>query len=390
MRHSAFSVTTFPIRFLVLLVGLTITAWPAATQAQSQGIPERVSDLEQRTSALEQQVSSQGQQLATVQQQLATQGQRLATQGQQLATQGQQIATLTQRIAGLQPLNLTVDCTAGQTVAGALAQAGQRPSRVVITVVGVCTEAVAIFRSNTVLRGASVGDGLQGPSATSTVLEIHAARDVILDRLTLIGGRGVQINTRSEVLIANSRVIGSSFHGVTIFSAVVDLVNTTVEGSAIVGIQAMSGSILRLNNSVVQDNRGGLDVANGSFVLLDGGTQVVSNGGGVSVSFGSTLHVGNAIVSNNRGGGVALTGGSVAHFGFGGGVGVIRENGDHGLLLRDTSVASSLFEGGTAQIIGNGGVGVFCSGSPAVAQIVGQIGTVNGNTLGDINCPVSQ
>lgn len=375
MRNAVCDFTIPPIRFLVLIVTVAVTVWPASTQAQSQGLEQRVSALEQRTSALEQQVSSQGQQLATVQ--------------QQVATQGQQIVALTQRIAALEPLNLTVNCAAGQTVAGALAQAGQRPSRVVITVVGVCTEAVAIFRSHTVLRGASIGDGLQGPSATSSVLQV-SAKDVVLDRLTLAGGRGVQINPRSEVLITNSRVVGSSFHGVSIFSAVVDVGTTTVEGNTVVGIQAMSGSILRLNNSVIQTNGSALDVANGSFALLDGGTRLVSNGSGGSASFGSTLHVGNTIVESNGGAGLSLTGGSVVHFGFAGGVGVIRANTGHGMQVRDTSVASSLFEGGSAQITNNGGFGVFCSGPPAVAQIVGQIGTVSGNVAGQINCPVSQ
>jgi hypothetical protein len=290
---------------------------------------------------------------------------------------------------GLQPLNLTVDCNAGQTVAGALGQAGQRPSLVVILISGVCVESVAINRNNTDLRGATPGDGLQAPSAQANVLSI-GARDVSVSGLTLSGGTGVLIGAGSAVRIMNSRVVGSSFHGMSIFSAFVDLSSTTVEGNAILGIQAMSGSLLRLRGSFIQNNGGGLGIANGSFLLLDGGTQVVSNGSGASVNFGSTLHVGTARVENNDMSGVDLAGGSVAHFGFGGGVGVVRNNGGHGLLLLDTSVASAAFEGGTAQIVDNGGFGILCSGPPAVAQIVGQIGTVSGNTLGDINCPISQ
>ena len=104
---------------------------------------------------------------------------------------------LEQRLALLEPLNLTVNCGSGDTVGGALGQAGDRPSRVVITVVGVCIERVDIFRSNTVVRGASLGDGVQSPSATSSVLEVHAARDVTLSRLTLSGGHGIRSQAHS-------------------------------------------------------------------------------------------------------------------------------------------------------------------------------------------------
>lgn len=355
---------------VILTAGLVITVRPAT--AQGQGIPQRVEALEIQAVTLSEQIADLQQLVATLQQQVVTQA---------------QIANVTAQVASLQPLNLTVDCNSGQTVGSALQQAGPRASRVTITVVGVCMEAVTISRNNTTLQS-TTGGGLQAPSDQANVLSI-GAKDVTIAGLTLSGGRGVQVNSRSNVSITNSQVIGSAFHGVSIFSAVVDVRNTTVSGSAVVGIQANSGSILRLNsNSVVQGNVYGLDIADGSFALLDGGTLV--DGNGVSVSFGSTLQVGNAIVRNSGGAGVTLTGGSVAHFGFGGGLGVISGHASHGMLLRDTSVASSFFSGGAAQITDNGGFGVFCSGPPAVAQIVGQIGIVTGNTSGQSNCPVGQ
>ncbi len=373
-RILRFTMTNLPlfsshIRAVILIAGSVIAVWPAT--AQGQGIPQRVEALEIQAVTLSEQIADLQQLIATLQQQAVTQG---------------QIANVTAQIASLQPLNLTVDCNSGQTVGSALQQAGARTSRVTITVVGVCMEAVAISRNNTTLRS-TTGGGLQAPSAQANVLSI-GANDVTIAGLTLSGGRGVQINSRSNVSIVNSQVIGSAFHGVSIFSAVVDVRNSTVSGSAVVGIQAMSGSILRLHNSAVENNAFGVDVANGSFALLDGGTLV--DGGGVSVSFGSNLQVGNATVTNSAGPGIQLTGGSVAHFGFGGGLGVIRDNASHGMLLRDTSVASSLFSGGAAQITDNGGLGVYCSGTPAVAQLVGHIGTVTGNTLGQTNCPVGQ
>ena len=350
-----------------------------ALERQGAAWSEQIADLQQLIATLQQQAATQGPQLALLTQQVAGLQQQIAALQQQAATQGVQIASL-------QPLNLTVDCTSGQTVGSALQQAGSRASRVTISVVGVCAEAVAISRNNTTLQS-TTGGGLQAPSDVANVLSI-GAQDVIISGLTLSGGRGVHINSRGNVSILNAQVVDSKFHGVSIFSAVVDVRNTTISGSAGVGIQAMSGSLLRLHNSTVVNNAFGLDVANGSFALLDGGTLV--NGGGVSVSFGSNLQVGKATVTNSAGAGVTLTGGSMAHFGFGGGLGVTSGNLGHGMLLRDTSVASSLFGGGTAQITDNGGFGVFCSATPAVAQLVGPIGTVTGNTLGQNSCPVGQ
>jgi hypothetical protein len=329
--------------------------------ALGQGIPQRLDALERQVNGLE----------------------------RKEVNEDQLLAVLKQQLTALQPLNLTVDCGGGQTVGAALAQAGQRASRVVITITGVCSESVTVNRSNTVLQAGSPGSGLSDPSANTNVLSINGAHDVTVNGLTLSGGAGVRIQT-GHVSMVNSYVSGSSSHGVVIFGGELDVVNTTVEGSAIDGIQAISRSTLRLQSSVIQNNGFALDISDGSFALLDGNTQVINNRGNVGVTFGSMLHVGNAIVENNAHGGISLMGGSVAHFGFGGGLAVISGNSGDGLQLRDTSEASSLQEGWTVQIVNNTGFGVFCSGPPAVAQIVGQLGTVTGNTVGQINCPVSQ
>lgn len=310
---------------------------------------------------------------------------------QAVAALEERLAAVTEQVNLLRPLNLTVDCGAGQSVGAALAQAGFRASRVTLTIAGVCTEEVVITRNNTVLRAAAPGAGLQAPTPTANVLRI-GARDVQVNGLALAGGTGVIVGRRSSVVIANSQLTGSSFHGVAIFGADVEINNSTIAGSAVLGIQAMSGSRLALVNTRLQGNRFGLDIANGSFALLDGNTQVdgQGSGSGVSVSFNSTLHVGRAEVKGSNGDGVMLAGGSAAHFGFGGGLSVISGNAGNGLRLGDTSVASDRGEGGSVDILNNGGYGVWCAGSPAVAQLAGPIANVAGNALGQVSCPISQ
>jgi hypothetical protein len=286
------------------------------------------------------------------------------------------------------PIHITVHCgEPGETVAAALQQAGWGPNQLVITVSGVCTEAVQIGRNNTTLRGGADGAGLVNPESTGDVLSV-GAKDVKVDRLTLQGG-SVLVGRGSSVRITNSSVRDSPDNGVTIVSSFVEFTNTTVEYSAREGVKLDSGSTVRFENCWIHHNDGALDVANGSFADLGGGSRFTDNTGGIAVSFGSMLHVSDVVIENNLHDGIGATGGSVVHFGYGGGVAVIRGNTGNGVFLRDTSLVTSLFEGGAAEITGNGGWGVFCSAPPAVAQIVGPLGTVSGNLAGEINCPTS-
>jgi hypothetical protein len=206
--------------------------------------------------------------------------------------------------------------------------------------------------------------------------------------LTLKGGQGVIISPRSRVTIARTRIVDSTFHGLTTFGASVDLTDVTIEGSAILGVQALSGSRVSFQRTVVKNNRFAMDIGLGSFASLDGDSVVASNGGSVTVNFGSMLQVGNAVIEDNSATGLQATGGSVIHFGLGGGIGIIRRNTGDGMSLTDTSVASALYMGGHAEIRDNGRFGVSCSASPGVAQLVGPIGVVEANTEGDINCPI--
>jgi hypothetical protein len=118
---------------------------------------------------------------------------KVAVAEQLLVNQGQQISSLQQRVVSLEsavfrPRAFTVDCAGGQTIAGALAQA-PAAGLVMITVVGQCTEAVTIDRHNTILLGASPGDGLQPPSPADDVLTVTRGAHVTLDQVTLTGGR---------------------------------------------------------------------------------------------------------------------------------------------------------------------------------------------------------
>ena len=350
-----------------LIVYAVLALLPGSAHAQQQGMPQRVSSLEERVDALEQSQQS----VQQIQQQLQQ-------------TQ-QQLAKLTGRLAQLEPYVVTVDCGAGQTVTAALAAAGLRASRAVITVVGTCMESVIVHRHNTVLRAGSPGAGIQSAGSNSALSV--GARSVVVEGLAVTGG--ALLSPGSEVRFTNATITGSQLHGILLLGAEAVLFGTTVENNAVLGIQAMSGSSVFLEASTIRGNAFALGVGAGSVARLDGGTQVTGNGAGIDVGFGSMLLAGNATVADNSGSGITARGGSVLHFGFAGGVATISDNIGDGIMLHDVSVASSLFLGGGADIVNNGGYGVRCSGAPAVAQIVQQIGNVSGNAAGQIDCPTS-
>lgn len=310
----------------------------------------------------------------------------VATLQQQIATQGQQIGSLGQRVTTLentwQDTNIDVNCGAGQTIAAALSQAARLTGRVTVIIAGVCTEAVTIGRSSTVLRGATAGDGLRGPTADSTVVRVvRGARDVTLSQLTVTGGKiGVRVGQGASVVLASSQVIGTGFHGVFVDGSV-EIRQTTVDGAGGSGVFGWVGATVRMNNSVIQNSASrGLELQVNATAQVDGGSRLANNQGGAGLWFGAVLNLRDAIVENNRQDGVSASGGSTVLIGAGT---VIRGNQFNGLRLGDTSVAGSF---GPAELTGNGAWGVFCSGTPAVAQLTGALGLVSGNILGQSNC----
>jgi hypothetical protein len=86
------------------------------------------------------------------------------------------------------PIACTVSCANGGTVSSALALAPRTTAGLTITIKGTCVEAVDHVPGNVTLQGASSGDGLQAPAASSSpVLGINGA-GVTLDNLTISGG----------------------------------------------------------------------------------------------------------------------------------------------------------------------------------------------------------
>lgn len=347
----------------------------------------------------------------------------------------------------LQPQDVTVDCSAGQTVGEALETSPSVP--LTITILGTCTEDVRISRDNVTLRGATSTDGLNAVSANSWVVSLENARGVHLESMTIRGGRiGVTANS-SEVSAHGLQVTGTPEFGIWVSGSRANLWNTSVDGATGQGVTALEGGSVLMDGGtvsgsrmtgIVSDNGGsirliGVLVTGSGFhavTAMHGGsvrmfnTTVEDNEGtGVFAFQGGSVHVGGGLVRNNRAGGVGanagtadihggrVTGNPYGVFGYNGGhltiqagavvdnnagdgvqlsggstlaiqQATVTENEGNGIALSDTSVVVG---SGDNIITNNGGWGVQCAPDPAVAMISGPLGAFSGNGAGDEDCP---
>src|SRR6516165_7920539 len=136
------------------------------------------------------------------------------------------------------PINCTVSCARGGKVASALALAPRTTAGLTITIAGTCVEAVDQVPGNVTLQGASSGDGLEAPAASSNpVLGISGA-GVTLDNLTISGG---------ATAIGNNLIIEGSSSRNVFANGTITLNSSTIEHSNGDGIDANSGGIVFLN-----------------------------------------------------------------------------------------------------------------------------------------------
>jgi hypothetical protein len=300
------------------------------------------------------------------------------------------VADLLARVTGLethfQTGPIDVDCGAGGTIGAALQQANGRPGAVGIRITGVCVESVVISRHAVRLFAGAPGAGITPPNPNQTALIVSAARDVVVDGLTLTGGNSaMSLNHGGQATVRNSVITGASIAGLTLDNGgVVELQNTNVTGN-FDGISANGGSSVRVIGGRIANTRIGVGLYTGSTVSLDGGALVTGNQSASNVRFGATLNTRTATIENN-GGGISVKGGSSLLLG---GNTIIQNNTGHGVTLEDTSVVGVLGSD-QPQIINNTGWGVRCAAAPAVAMIAsGGAGIITGNAMGQTNCPVS-
>jgi len=326
----------------------------------------------------------------------------------------QRMAAVEQRVtateSALKPLNVTVDCAAGQTVGAALTQVAAHPRPVVINILGECSEGVTISRHDVTLQG---GGLIRPTGGNTTVLSVGIGlRGIQLGNMTLTGGgRGLRIRSGSTVTaqnltIQNSqgtfggglslewggylRIFGSTIRnhawgGVFVSGGELDIAGVTIEDNGGAGIAGESGASLLIQSAIVRRNREGLSLSTGASAIGEENTVDDNTSSGAKLASGH-LQMSLTSFSNNGADGVTARAGSSVDLNFA----TIGNNAGNGVRLRDTSVGTL---GGANQITQNANYGVLCDPAPAVAQAAAfsvlDASTVFGNGVGQSNCPTN-
>jgi hypothetical protein len=213
-----------------------------------------------------------------------------------------------------------------------IAKAGAVPP-VMINVSGTCKESVLIQNFDRLTLNAKPGAVIVGPSKdVSAAVTIAQSSFVSLQGFLIKGG-----------LVGVGCYVNSTC----------DLTGLTVENATNEGVRyARSKGIV--DATVFQNNGAGLNVVNGSTVLLIGGTSQGNANAGVGVASGSNLTMQGATVQNNAGDGVhAILGSTLRMFDN-----TISGNGGNGISLFSHS-DGSLEQDVTGNVVtGNAGSGV--------------------------------
>src|SRR5262245_35750270 len=333
----------------------------------------------------------------------------------------------------LQTIN--VNCGAGQTLGGALAQIADRDGPNLINVSGTCTAGTNINGFNRLtIQGPATFDFPGGQS-----LAFFASRTINLTRLTLIHGNGLNLQD-SSLTLTNVAVQNSLGNGISINSGSSllidgDVVASSITNSAGDGIAVRSGSTVDLSGTVTISGsgsgaifmRGGatrmssgdsglIDIANNArggisgddFSILNvfnssalGTVSIHDNGGPGIAMFGGGLDIsGNVLINGN------LTAGAPADWPFPVGDVLIMGGGGSfgdgvqitgGSSLPTVAVLSGEFFLGGATVSGAGGVSLqggsklLAIGTNSISALTcdatswtsGPLGTVGSNNCGD-------
>src|SRR5262245_11622276 len=147
---------------------------------------------------------------------------------------------------------VNVNCgVAGHTIANALRRQVVGGG-LVVRISGTCNENVDIFRDDIILRGVAAGATINGPDTNDPTVLIDGARRVVIENLTISGGR--------------DGVTGIRGAGFTLDSV-------TVQGAARLGVVASYGSNGIIDGSLIRmSGSTGVTAANAATVVITNST----------------------------------------------------------------------------------------------------------------------
>jgi hypothetical protein len=335
---------------VVVTAAVGLCSFAVAAPALSQGIPKRVEQLEAQLAALQ---------------------------------------------TAHSPVEVAVNCGAGETVGAALADHAEGKGKLTILVSGVCTESFVISRSNVSISGQG-GAAVQSPAGTAfSIFVVANASNVTVSDLTISGSAtaGVAVNQGAHAILRNATIHTAGSGAMALDNGVLNVTASTLRNNA-QGAYAARGGVVNISNSTLHDNQVGAIAFKAGNIIFTSSTPDTTGGAGPVVRnntvgaiarSGGLVELSDTTIENNTSVGIlADSGGSVHLFvrlwntGFGN---RISGNPGTGLQLNKNSnlVVSDL----TNVITGNGR-GIFCSPSAGYVVPPGFPATVSGNSFGDI------
>ncbi len=189
---------------------------------------------------------------------------------------------------------VTVNCPADSIQAAI--DAAPPAGHLTVTINGTCNENVLIRRDEVTLKGGAAGVVVgQAAAGVEAAIEIEAARDVVIDSLSVSGGAASGIlGIAGATFYVNSSVVDSNaLEGIVVdfaASAVIESSTITNNGAGKpihvgTGVIAQSGANVEIYGSTVEDNNSdGIGVWSGAFARVLNNSIKRNGRSGTSVS----------------------------------------------------------------------------------------------------------
>lgn len=219
-----------------------------------------------------------------------------------------------EKLSSTEPLNIFVDCSAGEKIQDAINENSAFFRPINITIQGLCVEAVNISRDYISLNGSQSGDGLRAPSPdTFAVLEVQRSKHVSLSQLTLQGGQnGLHATNNSDVHASELHASAAGQCLAMNLGATAEIENSLFD-NCYIGASSVGNSSLKLTHSTISNSQVfGVSSQNGGTILLFDGSVVTNSGfHGVYSSIGGTVEIRDSTIETSTEFGVHADSGGV-------------------------------------------------------------------------------
>lgn len=205
------------------------------------------------------------------------------------------------------PQQVTVDCSRGETISDALANASAAVP-LFIKVVGVCNEQVTINVDNITVDGdgTAVIDGI-GILNTRPLIRVHG-NNVLIRGLTIRNSpwHGIQVRRSGSALIRNNIVMDNARHGVVVAGSSFAQIGASgnnhipagspgsegniIQGNGEHGVRVLAASASVFHNEIFANTIAGISLLGGAVADV-AGNVIIGNGSGLDLTLNASVRL---------------------------------------------------------------------------------------------------